>query len=128
MISQKKRGKPHKAPKRSKERSRIRSNKYCRGPERPPSHVCTYVASRYLEKKAKKQAEAHKYRDRAKERQRNTNPDYQDLEGFENVDAETSKYLGGEISRTHLVKGLDEALLQKVREEQEREAEEQLER
>lgn len=34
------------------------------------------------------------------------------------MDAETSKYLGGDVEHTHLVKGLDYALLVKIREEE----------
>ncbi len=89
--------------------------------------ICPSLA-RQLEKKAKKEAETNKYRNRAKERQLDINPDYQDLQSYENVDAEKSKYLGGEISRTHLVKGLDEVLLKKVKEEQERDIDEKLDR
>lgn len=53
-----------------------------------------------------------KYRDRARER-RTTRED----EAPE-VDAEMSKYLGGDEEHTHLVKGLDYALLQKMRQEE----------
>ena len=65
------------------------------------------------------------YRDRAKERRDGTNMDYQSLEGLtqSNEDdrrrqAELSQYLGGDIERTHLVKGLDKALASKVRREE----------
>lgn len=34
------------------------------------------------------------------------------------MDAETTKYLGGDVEHTHLVKGLDYALLVKIREEE----------
>lgn len=34
------------------------------------------------------------------------------------MDAETSKYLGGDVEHTHLVKGLDYALLVKIRDEE----------
>ncbi|GAU98681.1 hypothetical protein RvY_09795 [Ramazzottius varieornatus] len=79
------------------------------------------------------------YRDRAKERREHTNKEHDDLimlaatAGYKAVapdfqsglDAaerrrkiiEESKYLGGDIEHTHLVKGLDYALLQKVRTE-----------
>ena len=36
------------------------------------------------------------------------------------MDAETTKYLGGDVEHTHLVKGLDYALLVKIREEDEK--------
>jgi len=65
------------------------------------------------------------YRDRAKERRDGTNMDYKSLEGLtqSNEDdrrrqAELSQYLGGDIERTHLVKGLDKALASKVRREE----------
>ncbi|KAI4344659.1 hypothetical protein L6164_011858 [Bauhinia variegata] len=78
--------------------------------------------------------EPPKYRDRAKERREDQNPDYEPTElGFHAVappgtvdvrsaDAhklsiENSKYLGGDVEHTHLVKGLDYALLNKVRSE-----------
>eukprot|EP01116_Phalansterium_solitarium_P009534 TRINITY_DN23721_c0_g1_i1.p1 TRINITY_DN23721_c0_g1~~TRINITY_DN23721_c0_g1_i1.p1 ORF type:complete len:583 (-),score=248.31 TRINITY_DN23721_c0_g1_i1:201-1949(-) len=85
-----------------------------------------------------------KYRDRAEERRRNENPDYktaddeQLLTGFNQVAPagdkyqdpeekkkairemiEKSKFLGGDMEHTHLVKGLDKALLDKVRNEPE---------
>jgi hypothetical protein len=65
-------------------------------------------------------------RDRAEERRRGVNPDYASANqllrtigtnGDVNVAAlsvEDSKYLGGDLEHTHLVKGLDYALLQKV--------------
>jgi len=79
--------------------------------------------------------ELPKYRDRAKERREDQNPDYEasELGSFHAVappgtvdllaaDAhklsiEKSKYLGGDVEHTHLVKGLDYALLNKVRSE-----------
>ncbi|KAL5572289.1 hypothetical protein UlMin_021886 [Ulmus minor] len=79
--------------------------------------------------------EAPKYRDRAKERREDQNPDYEltELGSFhavappgtvdlrsadaEKLSIEKSKYLGGDVEHTHLVKGLDYALLNKVRSE-----------
>ncbi|KAJ7980518.1 suppressor of mec-8 and unc-52 protein-like 2 [Quillaja saponaria] len=78
--------------------------------------------------------EAPKYRDRAKERREDQNPDYESTElGFhavappgtvdlrsgeaQKLSIENSKYLGGDVEHTHLVKGLDYALLNKVRSE-----------
>ncbi|KAL3203261.1 hypothetical protein MRX96_041982 [Rhipicephalus microplus] len=82
---------------------------------------------------------AEKYRDRARERREGVNPDYQNEDpisstaGYRAVapDAKSgldaaerrrqmiqeSKFLGGDMEHTHLVKGLDYALLQKVRSE-----------
>ncbi|CAG8659573.1 1326_t:CDS:2 [Funneliformis caledonium] len=70
----------------------------------------------------------NKYRDRAAERRTGANPDYQETEQIlkalnnsETLEAklvyEQSKYLGGDTEYTHLVKGLDFALLNKVRNE-----------
>lgn len=96
---------------------------------------------------------AEKYRDRASERRKGANPDYQaddpvataqayravapDLKsGFDAAERrrqmiQESKFLGGDMEHTHLVKGLDYALLQKVRSEiqhKELEQEQELER
>ncbi|XP_055590433.1 protein Red-like [Uranotaenia lowii] len=96
---------------------------------------------------------AEKYRDRARERRDGANPDYQNLDptsstsGYRAVapDAKSgldaaerrrqqiqeSKFLGGDMEHTHLVKGLDYALLQKVRSEivaKEQEQEEEMEK
>jgi len=71
------------------------------------------------------------YRDRAKERRQEMNPDYEETKAIfsmlnKNSDVEInektltyeqSKYLGGDESHTHLVKGLDYAFLQKIRKE-----------
>ncbi|CAG8761824.1 6920_t:CDS:2 [Cetraspora pellucida] len=73
-------------------------------------------------------ANDNKYRDRAAERRKGANPDYQEteqiLKALNNSEAleakmiyEQSKYLGGDTEHTHLVKGLDYALLAKVRNE-----------
>ncbi|KAJ3016556.1 UNVERIFIED_CONTAM: hypothetical protein HDU68_012156 [Siphonaria sp. JEL0065] len=71
--------------------------------------------------------EAARFRDRARERRQGINPDYKDSDQLlahlsatqapEAVIYEQSKYLGGDLSHTHLVKGLDFALLKKVRSE-----------
>lgn len=96
---------------------------------------------------------AQKYRDRAKERRDGLNRDYAETEIISTTadyravapDAKSgenyaerrkqiiqeSKYLGGDMEHTHLVKGLDYALLEKVRAEitsKEREEEEELEK
>ncbi|KAL8150817.1 hypothetical protein V2J09_020625 [Rumex salicifolius] len=78
--------------------------------------------------------ELPKYRDRAKERREDQNPDYEPTElafhavappgavdirseDAQKLSIEKSKYLGGDVEHTHLVKGLDYALLHKVRSE-----------
>lgn len=63
-------------------------------------------------------------RDRAEERRKGLNPDYERnaMSGLPGTDdqlnptmsVEETKYLGGDLEHTHLVKGLDYALLQKV--------------
>ncbi|XP_018058352.1 PREDICTED: protein Red [Atta colombica] len=109
--------------------------------------------------KLKKQEEdkmaelAEKYRDRARERRDGTNQDYQAEDPMNNASAyravapdlksgmdaaerrrqmiQQSKFLGGDMEHTHLVKGLDYALLQKVRSEieaKEHEQEQELEK
>lgn len=86
---------------------------------------------------------AQRYRDRAKERREGANPDYDsrlddmdtvgrghhrsiaapdsksrlDFQELRRREIEESKYLGGDMEHTHLVKGLDYALLQKVKAE-----------
>lgn len=81
---------------------------------------------------------SEKYRDRARERRDGANPDYQapdptstsayravapDLKSIHDAAErrrqliQESKFLGGDMEHTHLVKGLDYALLQKVRSE-----------
>lgn len=95
---------------------------------------------------------SEKYRDRARERRDGANPDYQapdptstgayravapDLKSIHDAAErrrqliQESKFLGGDMEHTHLVKGLDYALLQKVRSEivsKEQMEEEELER
>ncbi|KAF6146699.1 hypothetical protein GIB67_008985 [Kingdonia uniflora] len=83
----------------------------------------------------KEEPELPKYRDRAKERREDVNPDYEPTElgpfhavappgavdvrlaDAQKISIENSKYLGGDLEHTHLVKGLDYALLNKVRSE-----------
>lgn len=82
---------------------------------------------------------AEKYRDRARERRDGSNQDYQPVDPTSGANAyravapdsksgldaaerrrqliQESKFLGGDMEHTHLVKGLDYALLQKVRSE-----------
>ncbi|CAI9765989.1 unnamed protein product [Fraxinus pennsylvanica] len=93
------------------------------------------IARRINKEEKAEEPELPKYRDRAKERREDQNPDYEisELTSFHAVappgtvdlgsaDAhklsiEKSKYLGGDVEHTHLVKGLDFALLNKVRSE-----------
>jgi hypothetical protein len=71
-----------------------------------------------MEQKAKEKEEgdAGQYRDRADERRKDKNEDPEnEVAALASVDIEMSKYLGGDLEHTHLVKGLDFALLNKVR-------------
>jgi RED-like protein N-terminal region len=62
-------------------------------------------------------ADNNKYRDRARERREGkTDVDFAPLTA-EGVDAEMSKFLGGDEAHTHLVKGLDVTLARKVKRE-----------
>ena len=64
--------------------------------------------------------EEDKYRDRALERRHGTTQEYVlSEEAAKSLTVEESKYLGGDMEHTHLVKGLDFALLAKMRSEQE---------
>ena len=65
----------------------------------------------------KKEKKPSKYRDRAEERRTDSNKDYSTDDNIAalEVDAEASKYLGGDVAHTHLVRGLDRALLEKTR-------------
>lgn len=71
------------------------------------------------EEDTEKEDKAEKYRDRALERRKDVKDETQmqmdDI--VQKLDAEQTKYLGGDIEHTHLVKGLDYALLRKVRDE-----------
>jgi IK cytokine len=102
-----------------------------------------YYASLMKEVKEREAELAEKYRDRAKERRENiktgTESDFvsttqnfrsvaPDFSLAENADRrrqiiEESKFLGGDLEHTHLVKGLDYALLQKIKAELEKKQE-----
>ncbi|RLN97883.1 hypothetical protein BBJ28_00024871 [Nothophytophthora sp. Chile5] len=60
------------------------------------------------------------YRDRAAERRKGGNGDMIDADEFAHLDAEQSKFLGGDMEHTHLVKGLDYALLAQLKREKQR--------
>ncbi|KAA8537341.1 hypothetical protein F0562_026972 [Nyssa sinensis] len=96
----------------------------------------TLVFDKAVDREEKaEEPELPKYRDRAKERREDQNPDYEPTElgsfhavappgavdllsaDAHKISIEKSKYLGGDVEHTHLVKGLDYALLHKVRSE-----------
>ena len=87
---------------------------------------------RRRKEKRSQDGSSSEYRDRAKERREGNNLDYASLQGLASSNnqhggggeeedrrrqAELSKYLGGDEEHTHLVKGLDKALAEKVRRE-----------
>ncbi|TDH70138.1 hypothetical protein CCR75_000167 [Bremia lactucae] len=57
------------------------------------------------------------YRDRAAERRKGTTGDMAELKEYRHLDIEQSKFLGGDLEHTHLVKGLDFALLGQLKRE-----------
>ncbi|TYZ63450.1 hypothetical protein PybrP1_007309 [[Pythium] brassicae (nom. inval.)] len=59
------------------------------------------------------------YRDRAAERRKGGASDMVDAAAFAHLDAAQSKFLGGDLAHTHLVKGLDFALLAQLKRERE---------
>jgi len=68
------------------------------------------------EELAQKKAKKQNYRNRARERREGkSNVDYNDSKDISAVDAEMNQYLGGDEAYTHLVKGLDKALAEKVK-------------
>merc|ERR1712048_324281 len=68
------------------------------------------------QEQAEREAQKNKYRDRAKEIREGKNLDYADTGiEFESMDYDTSKYLGGDVKHTHMVKGLDFILLNRIR-------------
>merc|ERR1712141_38655 len=101
----------------------------------------TFYAKLKKQEEEREKELAEKYRDRAQERREGLNPDYQHIDPASTsktteyravaptADAtnnaaeqrrkaiQESKFLGGDMEHTHLVKGLDFALLQKVRSE-----------
>ena len=76
------------------------------------------------EGEGKEQEGVPAYRDRAEERRRGINSDYESADRFtaaltggvdvSQLTVEETKYLGGDMDHTHMVKGLDYALLHKV--------------
>ncbi|KAG3152820.1 hypothetical protein PI126_g10349 [Phytophthora idaei] len=60
------------------------------------------------------------YRDRAAERRRGETGDMIDAAEYTHLDTEQSNFLGGDMERTHLVKGLDFALLAQLKREKQK--------
>ncbi|KAG1698967.1 hypothetical protein DVH05_014341 [Phytophthora capsici] len=60
------------------------------------------------------------YRDRAAERRRGNTGDMIDAGEYRHFNTEQSKFLGGDMEHTHLVKGLDYALLAQLKREKEK--------
>uniref|UniRef100_A0A3P9N621 IK cytokine n=1 Tax=Poecilia reticulata TaxID=8081 RepID=A0A3P9N621_POERE len=100
---------------------------------------CSYYAKLRQQEMERERELAEKYRDRARERRDGVNKDYEETELISTTAnyravgptaeadksaaekrrqlIQESKFLGGDMEHTHLVKGLDFALLQKVRAE-----------
>ncbi|KAH9317338.1 hypothetical protein KI387_019107, partial [Taxus chinensis] len=127
---------PRRADEHSKERPRGRSNK--RADEEDGEgerHSHKKHKPKPKEEEKQEDPDLPKYRDRAKERREDQNPDYEPTEmgslhavappgtvdlrtsDAHRISIENSKYLGGDVEHTHLVKGLDYALLHKIRSE-----------
>lgn len=85
--------------------------------------VCTLQIATGSERQCIDPSRMH-CRDRAEERRRGLNTDYEELHReqkergmqWEKFSAEETKFLGGDMDRAHLVKGLDYQLLHKARE------------
>ncbi|KAG6599675.1 Transmembrane protein [Phytophthora cinnamomi] len=60
------------------------------------------------------------YRDRAAERRRGDTGDMIDADEYKHLNTEQSKFLGGDMEHTHLVKGLDFALLAQLKREKQK--------
>ncbi|EGZ13693.1 hypothetical protein PHYSODRAFT_451272, partial [Phytophthora sojae] len=60
------------------------------------------------------------YRDRAAERRRGGTGDMIDADEYKHLNTEQSKFLGGDMEHTHLVKGLDYTLLAQLKREKEK--------
>ncbi|RMX69150.1 hypothetical protein KXD40_006337 [Peronospora effusa] len=60
------------------------------------------------------------YRDRAAERRKGDTGDMIDAKEYKHLDTEQSKFLGGDMEHTHLVKGLDYALLAQLKREKQK--------
>eukprot|EP00698_Gefionella_okellyi_P025640 TRINITY_DN9450_c0_g1_i1.p1 TRINITY_DN9450_c0_g1~~TRINITY_DN9450_c0_g1_i1.p1 ORF type:complete len:611 (+),score=181.15 TRINITY_DN9450_c0_g1_i1:122-1834(+) len=83
-----------------------------------------YVKKEYtpeeLERIKFEQEMRSKYRDRAAERRKDVNPDYEPItDQIRSLTAAESQFLGGDMEHTHLVKGLDRGLLERTRAEME---------
>ncbi|KAI9329330.1 RED-like protein N-terminal region-domain-containing protein [Obelidium mucronatum] len=103
-------------------------------PKKPQAEFARPVPAKFRKKPAEGEEDGNgdgsdstKFRDRAAERRMGKNKDYADseqiiarltaTEASETTLYEQSKFLGGDVEHTHLVKGLDFALLRKVRSE-----------
>lgn len=69
---------------------------------------------------SKKDDSASMYRDRAAERRQGLSTDMINADEYAHFDAEQTKFLGGDMEHTHLVKGLDFALLAQLKREKEK--------
>jgi hypothetical protein len=73
---------------------------------------------KFHKQKPKPEKPVSVYRDRAAERRQDKGEEGEQNDAAPAVTAEESKFLGGDVQYTHLVRGLDVALMEKVRAEQ----------
>mmetsp|Transcript_30458 Transcript_30458/g.30972 ORF Transcript_30458/g.30972 Transcript_30458/m.30972 type:complete len:354 (-) Transcript_30458:101-1162(-) len=94
-------------------------DKQIKSKTRPKDSTAAKPAKKTTSESANTSENGPSYRDRAEERRKDANPDYdpESIEAVIRLDAEKTKFLGGDVDHTHLVKGLDYTLLQKIRHE-----------
>ncbi|KAJ2834478.1 hypothetical protein GGI24_000381 [Coemansia furcata] len=94
-----------------------------KAPKKPPQQQQRGGGTRHKNKAPTTESTAKAYRDRAAERREGGAGDYAESEQLlshldnddKKAEYEQSKYLGGDVAHTHLVKGLDFLLLEKLR-------------
>ncbi|KAL2613448.1 hypothetical protein R1flu_025140 [Riccia fluitans] len=136
---------PRKGDERGRDKPRSRSKRLEVGEEEDDKRNQRKFKPKLKEEEKPEDPEQPRYRDRAKERREDVNPDYDhtaaelgslhavappgtvDLRTSDahRISIENSKFLGGDVEHTHLVKGLDYALLHKVRSEIDKQPEDQ---
>ncbi|KAL3679540.1 hypothetical protein R1sor_022496 [Riccia sorocarpa] len=136
---------PRKGDERGRDKPRSRNKRLEVGEEEEDRRNQRKFKPKLKEEEKPEDTEQPRYRDRAKERREDVNPDYDataaelgslhavappgtvDLRTSDahRISIENSKFLGGDVEHTHLVKGLDYALLHKVRSEIDKRPEDQ---
>lgn len=80
-----------------------------------PQNIKDELLKKYEVEEDNKQKDEGKYRDRSKERRESD--ELENEEELRKFNIEESKFLGGDLEHTHLVKGLDYALLHRMKAE-----------